>query len=176
LGSGRGSRPAPRIYILTYKDGLGKPRVSKLNVFIGALRENQDIIGMMIFGGVFERNSRLKLVCGEAHAGWAPHYMSRIDHDVERNPRWLESVKLPRKPSEYFNKNVYMTFQDNVIALKLKDIFNNERIMWANDLPHLDATWPKSHELLEEQTAVLTREEKTKLLHDNVAELYKLDA
>lgn len=165
----------PSIHILTYKDGLGKPRGSKLNVFISALRGNQDIIGMMIFGGVFERNPRLKLVCAEADAGWAPHYMFRIDHAVERNPHWLGDVKLSKKPSEYFSENVYLTFQDDVVALRLKDMFNKERIMWANDFPHLDATWPESQDLLAEQTVSLTRDERSKLLHDNVAELYQLN-
>ena len=48
------------------------------------------------------------------------------------------------------------------------------RLMWANDFPHSDATWPHSQEMLREHTAHLSGWEKRRILHDNVAELYGL--
>lgn len=163
------------IHVLTYKDGLGKPRGSKMNTFISVMRGNQDFIGTLLFGGVFERFPKLKVVCAEADAGWVPHYMSRIDHAVERTPHWLGDVKLSRKPSEYFWDNIYLTFQDDDVAFKMRHLLNIDHLMWANDFPHLDATWPYSQGMLAEQTADLDRNEKTKVLHDNVATLYGLD-
>jgi predicted TIM-barrel fold metal-dependent hydrolase len=77
-------------------------------------------------------------------------------------------------PSEYFRENVYMTFQDDWVAFKMKDMCNQQRLMWANDFPHSDSTWPRSQELLEKHTVGLTTQEKDWLLHDNVADLYGL--
>ncbi len=51
---------------------------------------------------------------------------------------------------------------------------NLRRLLWANDFPHSDSTWPWSQELLAKHTADLTEEEKNWILHDNVAELYNL--
>ena len=102
---------------------------------------------------MFERHPNLKLVCVEADAGWAPHYMYRMDHAYKRHRYWLKGEAMEKLPSEYFLENVYMTFQDDWTAFKYRDGMNLERLMWGNDFPHSDATWPHSPELLAEHTA-----------------------
>ena len=77
-------------------------------------------------------------------------------------------------PSDYFKENIYLTFQDDWSALKARDQMNVERLMWANDFPHSDSTWPWSQDLLAEHTKDLTAHEKRRILHDNVRELYNL--
>ena len=52
---------------------------------------------------------------------------------------------------------------------------NEKRLMWANDFPHSDATWPWSHTLLMGQTQGLTDHQKHLILHQNVVDLFKLD-
>ncbi len=47
-------------------------------------------------------------------------------------------------------------------------------LLWANDFPHSDSTWPRSQELLAKHASHLTPEELRLILHDNVAELYGL--
>ena len=150
-------------------------RGPKLNSFLAIIRGCQDIIGTFIFGGVFERNPELKLVCVEADAGWAPHYMYRMDHGYQRHRFWMKCDEMARLPSEYFRENVYLTFQDDWVAFKMSDLCNVRRLMWANDFPHSDSTWPKSRELLATHTADLSDDERRWILRDNVAELYKLD-
>jgi predicted TIM-barrel fold metal-dependent hydrolase len=162
-------------HILTSREAIGvAPRGPKINSFMSIIRGNQDIIGTFVFGGVFERNPKLKIVCVEADAGWAPHFMYRMDHAFERHRHHLTASKLSKMPSEYFRENIYMTFQDDWVAFKMKDMCNPRRLMWANDFPHSDSTWPHSQELLTKHTVGLTNEEKGWLLHDNVAELYGL--
>ena len=162
-------------HILTSReDGIGRTRGPKLNSFLSIIRGNQDIIGMLILSGVFERHPRLKMVCVEADAGWAPHYMYRMDHAYDRHRYWLTAGTISKLPSEYFRENIYLTFQDDWVAFKMKDMCNFRRLMWANDFPHSDSTWPWSQELLKKHTANLSEEEKNQILHDNVAELYHL--
>lgn len=162
-------------HILTYKDGLGRARGPKVNSFMSLIRGNQDILGMMVFSGVFQRHPKLKVVCAEADAGWVPHYMYRMDYAAERNPWTAGQKMLEQSPSYYFRNNVYLTFQDDAIALQLRDYFNKERMLWASDFPHLDSTYPWSQSLLAEQTAGMTKPELEMLLHDNVAGLYQLN-
>ena len=142
--------------------------------FLGIIRGNQDIIGTLIFGGVFERHPDLRVVCVEADAGWAPHWMYRADHAYNRHRNWLESADLSKKPSDYFRENVYLTFQDDWVAFRLLDLMNVNRVMWANDHPHSDATWPWSQEMLTEQTTHLTDHQIDRVLHNNCADLYGL--
>lgn len=161
-------------HILTTRE-TAPTRGPKMNSFLGIIRANQDIMGTLVLGGVFERHPGLKVVCAEADAGWAPHYMYRMDHAYDRHRNWLTAGELSKKPSEYFRDHVYMTFQDDWVAFRMTDMVNVERLCWANDFPHSDSTWPWSRELLAEQTAHLTDEECQRILHDNTAELYGLD-
>ena len=161
-------------HILTSSADNFKARGPKINAFMSIIRGCQDIIGTFIFGGVFERFPKLKVVCVEADAGWVPHYMYRMDHAYDRHRYWLEHGKITKMPSEYFRENVYTTFQDDYVAFQVKDLVNVHRMMWANDFPHSDSTWPWSQDVLKKQTANLTEHEKELILHDNCAELYNL--
>ncbi|HYL53485.1 MAG TPA: amidohydrolase family protein, partial [Acidimicrobiia bacterium] len=53
-------------------------------------------------------------------------------------------------------------------------LMNTDRLMWANDFPHSDATWPDSQKLLAEHASHLDDHARARILHDNVAELYGL--
>lgn len=160
-------------HILTSKnDMIRNYRGPRINAFQTIIRGNQDIIGTFIYGGVFERHPALRLVCVEADAGWAPHFMYRMDHAYKRHRFWMRCDELERLPSEYFNENVYMTFQDDWTAFKYRNDMNVERLMWGNDFPHSDATWPHSQALLAEHTADMSDWERDRITHDNVAELY----
>jgi len=161
-------------HILTSKSDGFKTRGPRINGFLSIIRGNQDLIGMFIYGGVFQRNPKLKLVCVEADAGWVPHFMYRADHAYKRHRAWMMKSELEKMPSDYFREHVYTTFQDDYIAFQMKDMCNTKRLMWANDFPHSDSTWPWSQEVLAEQTKNLTAQEKDDILHDNVAELYHM--
>ena len=161
-------------HILTSSSDNFQTRGPKLNSFLSIIRGCQDIIGTFVLGGVFERHPKLKVVCVEADAGWVPHYMYRMDHAYDRHRYWLPAGTLSKMPSEYFRENVYTTFQDDYVAFQVKDLCNIHRLLWANDFPHSDSTWPWSQEILRKQTAGMTQDEKNFVLHDNVAELYHL--
>ena len=152
----------------------GRFRGPKMNSFLGIIRGNQDLIGTLIFGAVFERHPSLRIVCVEADAGWAPHYMYRADHAYKRHRFWMKGAELAKMPSDYFRQNIYLTFQDDWVAFRMKHMVNIERLMWANDFPHSDSTWPWSQEILAEHTKGLTEAERNKICFDNVKALYKL--
>jgi predicted TIM-barrel fold metal-dependent hydrolase len=161
-------------HILTSTQDQARTRGPKLNSFMAIIRGCQDILGTFIFGGVFERHPGLRVVSVEADAGWVPHYMYRMDHAYSRHRYWLPSGTLTRMPSEYFRENVYTTFQDDWTAFQVKDLCNIRRLLWANDFPHSDSTWPESQAVLAKHAASLSESERDLVLHDNVAELYGL--
>jgi predicted TIM-barrel fold metal-dependent hydrolase len=162
-------------HILTSKQDSFQTRGPKLNGFLSIVRGCQDIMGTYVLGGVFERHPKLRVVCVEADAGWVPHYMYRMDHAYKRHRHWLPAGQLSKMPSEYFRENIYTTFQDDWVAFKMKDMCNIRRLMWANDFPHSDSTWPWSQDVLREQTQGLSEDELNLIVHDNVAELYQLN-
>jgi len=149
---------------------------SKLNSFHGIIRGVQDIMGMFIFDGILDRFPQLKLVCTEADAGWVPHFLHRMDHVYKRFYGTVKGVKLSRLPSEFFLENIYVTFQDDWSAFQVAHLMNPKRMLWANDYPHSDSTWPNSQALLVKHTAHMTDDDKAAILRDNVRQLYKLAA
>lgn len=151
------------------------PRGGKLAGFGTIVRELQDIAGLFIFGRVFERHPDLRVVLVESDAGWAPHFCSRMDHAYKRHRFWMKTGEFRKLPSEYFLENIYMTFQDDWVALKNIDLLNPARLLWANDYPHSDSTWPWSHELLAHHMAHLTDEQVDMVLRENAKALYRLD-
>ena len=162
-------------HILTTRD-TAPVRGPKMNGFLSIIRGCQDIMGTLVLGGVFERHPKLKVVCVEADAGWVPHYMYRMDHAYNRHRNWMApGIELSKLPSEYFAANISTTFQDDWTAFRVADQMNWRRLMWANDFPHSDSTWPWSQEMLAAQTVHLTAEQRAAILCGNVADLYAID-
>jgi len=162
-------------HILTTRE-TSPVRGPKMNGFLAVIRGCQDIMGTLVLGGVFERHPKLRVVCVEADAGWVPHYMYRMDHAWKRHRNWLPAGQaLSKLPSEYFAAGVYTTFQDDWVAFRSVEMLDWHRLMWANDFPHSDSTWPWSQEMLAKHAAQLTPEQRRAILCDNVAELYRVD-
>ncbi|MEZ5410833.1 MAG: amidohydrolase family protein [Acidimicrobiales bacterium] len=165
-------------HILTSNDydaatALKSPRGHQANAFMNLVRGVQDILGLFVFGGVFERHPDLHMVVAEADAGWVPHWMYRSDHAAMRWGRAMERT-ISRKPSEYVLSNCHFTFQDDATAYQNQALVDSECLMWASDFPHTDSTWPLSSEVLADHTAHLTPEQRDRAVHDNTAKVFNL--
>jgi uncharacterized protein len=144
--------------------------------FMKIIRAVQDIIALMVMGGVFERHPKLKLVCAEGDAGWMPHYMYRMDHAAKFNVDKGIIPGLSQLPSAYLAKNVFMTFQDDYVAFQnvMAGITDHRQLLWANDYPHTDSTWPHSQSLLAEQAKNVPQDKLRAILRENTARLFNL--
>lgn len=164
-------------HILTSKESaasITQFRGHKLNGFMKLIRAIQDLIGLFTLGGVFERHPKLKFVGAEGDAGWLPHYMARMDHAVTRHGFGRNGRLLPRDPSEYIRENVWLTFQDDWEAFGCAHRMNSDRLLWANDFPHSDSTWPHSQGMLDEHTKLVSPEIKDRILGLNCVDLFNL--
>ncbi|MEZ4330294.1 MAG: amidohydrolase family protein [Myxococcota bacterium] len=151
-----------------------RTRGPKIAQFMSIIRGVQDILLMFVFGGVFERHPKLKVVCAEADAGWVPHFLYRMDHAYKRHRYWLETGKLTKLPSEYFRENIYLTFQDDFAATHLTELSPTNRLMWASDFPHNDGTYPHTREVIQKLTEGMTPADRTRIVGGNVSSLYGL--
>lgn len=164
-------------HILTTKDGiLERVRGSRLVHQIVTVRGLQNIIMMMILGGVFDRHPYLQVVCVESDAGWVPHFKFRMDHAYERHRFHLRAETLQQQPSTYFDRNIFVTFQDDYSVKQVKEGLNLDRVMWATDFPHSDGTYPDSRQVMTDVTQGMTPSEQENLLFNNAAGLYGISA
>ena len=152
----------------------GTMRGGKLNGHMMAVRMLQDVLGVFMFGGVFDRHPELKLVSVEADAGWVPHFTERAEHFYNRHRHWLQGRELKRTPKDVMHENVYLTFQDDRTALQVADLLNPDRLLWASDYPHSDSTWPDSMPVLAATSDGIDPALIRQVVHDNVKELFHL--
>jgi len=147
------------------------PKINRAHI---AYQPSQDLIGLFIFTGIFDRFPDLKMVSVEADAGWVPHLAYRMDHKYNIQRHYMGATTLKYQPSDYFFENVYLTFQDDYVAFRAHDLMNSKRLLWATDFPHADSTYPVSMETLAENTGLVPQDVIEDIVHNNVKELYKL--
>ncbi len=132
-------------------------------------------IADLIFGGVFDRFPKLKIVSGEGRIGWLAHFAERGDVSYRRH-RFLQKLDLALLPSEYLRRNIYSTFLEDRTGILMRELIGVDNQMWSSDYPHGDTTWPNSQALNEKQMAGVPADVRRKFLALNAIRLYKLPA
>ncbi|MEM7094254.1 MAG: amidohydrolase family protein [Actinomycetota bacterium] len=128
----------------------------------------------LICGGVVERFPGLKFVCAEYETGWVGHFKQRLDHAAYRTPDFVHD-SLTTKPSEYFDRNFWVTFEDDAEGIATRHSIGVDNLLWGNDYPHHDAIWPNSQSILADILTGVPDDEKEKMVWGNVIDLYDLD-
>ncbi len=130
---------------------------------------------VLIFSGVMERYPRLKFITAEYDMGWVPYFLQHAD---ALHKRWspMSGIKLSMLPSEYFRKQVYITFIRDPIGLRMvgASLMGADNFMWCDDYPHGASTWPHSREVIAKNMACLSEEDRWKIIRDNAAKLYDI--
>jgi len=130
-------------------------------------------IADFLFGGVFSRCPRLKIVSGEGRIGWLIHFVQRADESYHRHRHWTH-YRLDRLPSELVRENVYSTFIEDRMGILMREYIGVDNNMWSSDYPHSDSTWPHSRQKIEEMFKGVPEGDRRKMLAGNAARLYKL--
>lgn len=122
----------------------------------------------MVFGGVFERHPKAKLIM--AHLGESlPYLLGRIDEGAFMNGA-MKKGRISMPPSEYFRRNVYVSTSGQYRPETLRcaiSALGIDHIMFATDYPYFDA----EKSVLCVENTDLSDEEKQKIYYNNAAEL-----
>ncbi len=130
----------------------------------------------MIFSGVFERYPTLKLVIVEFELAWVPHLLSTMDYTYrERHEEAFHRFTDHMYPSDFFHRNVSLSFQEDAVGIRLRDVIGVDNMMWGSDYPHSESTFPKSREILAQILAGVPEDEQSKIVGANAARLYHFD-
>jgi predicted TIM-barrel fold metal-dependent hydrolase len=132
-----------------------------------------EAFGMWIMGGVFEKFPRLQVVFVEPGLTWVVWWLHIVDDMVQR--QGYEFPAITKLPSEYFRRNVYLTFIEERIALeRLRDLIGVENIMWSSDFPHPVTSWPNSRRIVEEQLEGVPADERELIVCGNARRVWNL--
>ena len=78
-------------------------------------------------------------------------------------------------PSDYCHRNVFLSFQEDVLGIRLRDVIGVDSLQWGSDYPHHESTFPRSQEILEDILADCTEDEKSKIVGGNASRVYDLN-
>jgi predicted TIM-barrel fold metal-dependent hydrolase len=130
----------------------------------------------MIFSGVFERYPNLKLAIVEFELAWVPHLLSSMDYTYrERHEEAFYRFKDGWRPSDFFHRNVFLSFQEDEVGIRLRDIIGVDNMMWGSDYPHSESTFPQSRQILAQILAGVPEDDYAKIVGGNTARLYHFD-
>jgi len=134
-------------------------------------------VTFMLWGGVFERFPRLKVVLTEGTSAWVPEYLTLMD---QRYSQTHYSSKLgdyrshlSLTPSEYFHRNVFLGASCMPRReAELRHEIGVANLMWGSDYPHPEGTWPTTREQVRETFHGIPEQELAAMLGENAADLY----
>jgi predicted TIM-barrel fold metal-dependent hydrolase len=135
----------------------------------------------LIWSGVFERYPDLRFVVTECGAFWAADLLWTMDtvYDREHGARKLGqalTAKLSRRPSEVFDSNCGIGASNTrrrELARRYEIGVGN--MMWGNDFPHPEGTWPHTRKWLRSAFHDIPVDETRAILGGSAAEMYGFD-
>ncbi len=134
-----------------------------------------------VLSGVFERHPNLKYSIAENGAWWVPDLVQRMDEKWEgaHNTRKFGDafkLDLSRKPSEYVDQSCFFAASTpGVEEISPRHDIGVGNLLWGNDLPHPEGTYPHTRKWIAERSRDVSDDECRQILGTNAAELYKVD-
>lgn len=129
--------------------------------------------GQLIFGGVFDRFPKLRVVFAEGGINWVAGALQDCELTYGAH-RELFSWDMKHRPSHYWHENMFATFQTDAVGLRLLDQLGADRVMWAQDYPHSEGTFGYTANALQEVIDACSEADARRILSENAMELYKL--
>lgn len=129
----------------------------------------------IMFSGVFQRHPKLRIVLAESECGWLPFILQQWDYYYERF-LGKDDLGVDRHPSEIFFEHVYCTWLEDYSGTRQFNWWGQDNLMWSNDYPHPNMTFPYSRENVLGHIGKLPKDVQRKLVRDNAIRLYGLDS
>ena len=136
----------------------------------------------MLWSGVFERFPKLKFGVTEAGCWWLPALMWFWDRlflgqkgteKLGKDP-FKGAVSMP--PSEYIDRNCFIGASNTKRReLGMRYEIGVDNILWGNDFPHPEGTWPHTRSWLQKTFHDIPIDETRRMVGLAAAEVYGFD-
>ena len=160
-----------------FLDGPGAMAIYATEAYWWAARP----LWVLLWSGVFERHPSLRYVIAENGAWWAPDLVAKMDEKYlgGHNTKKMGNVfreHLSMKPSEYVDRSCFFAASTpGVEDIARRHQVGVGNILWGNDFPHPEGTFPHTREVLRERFHDVDPDEARRMLGANAAELYGVD-
>lgn len=126
--------------------------------------------------GVLERHPNLHAVFVECNGGWISWAMQTLDYYYQAHDEigWTKP-KLAELPSHYIRHQIHSTFQDDPVAITNLVDTGAECLLWGNDYPHPESTYPQSAQILDRLFAGVDIDSTRAIVGGNAHRLFGFD-
>ncbi|ABK69198.1 amidohydrolase family protein [Mycobacterium avium] len=166
---------------LTFHSGTGyDPRLVRgqganvINYVLGAQLDGPRVLLHLAAGGVLDRFPTLRIVAVETGASWLGWVMTQADA-VYADHAFFAKKKLSAPPSEFIRRQCHATFMVDPVAVQNRNITGVECLIWGNDYPHPEGTWPQSATQAAPQFDGVPDEEVDAIVGGNAAAVFGFD-
>lgn len=131
----------------------------------------------MVYGGVFERHPKLRVVAAEVNMGWLPFWVQTMEQNFDvRSELRDTTIATHKRPTDCMGENLFVTIIDDAVGFELvaSHPWLADTAMWSSDYPHSVTAWPNSRKVLTTLGAKLVPEQLEKIAHGNAARVYGL--
>lgn len=170
------------MHITTPRANVPGCELSSLDVYdwSAAARVNADYwvrysLTAIIFAGVFDRYPALRVGSVEHEAAWVPFWLKQMDWLYNDRPNVFAKgwrSKFGFLPSDYFRRNSFVVFVEDSTAVRLRDLIGVDNMMWGNDYPHAEASWPRSNQFLDAMFSGVSLDERRRITCDNAIRMF----
>jgi predicted TIM-barrel fold metal-dependent hydrolase len=131
-------------------------------------------LSQLIFGGILDRHPGLKVVFSEGGLSWVAPALQDAEmvFDSYGNGNLFDRIEL--RPSEYWHRNCYATFQNDLLGLSQLDYLGIDRVMWASDYPHSEGSFGYSRRSIQSVIDAAGSAGAARIVGGNAIELYGL--
>ena len=130
----------------------------------------------MMFAGVFDRYPKLRVGAIEYEAAWAAYFLDKMDNVYTQRPvDFVPRFSTDAIPSDLFHNSVFISFQEDALAVRLRDHIGINCLCWGSDYPHAESTFPRSREIVAGILEGVPDDEKAKIAGGNTARLFRFD-
>jgi predicted TIM-barrel fold metal-dependent hydrolase len=104
------------------------------------------VMWWLMFGLVFERHPKLRLIMTEQPGDWPKYEIAYLQSVYESGTQREIRPLMTRSPVEIFHTNVFVgaSFMSNREAKMFVELGLQHRVMWGSDYPHIEGSWPRS--------------------------------
>ena len=170
VGAGRGARAggahALRCRADRHRAGTGHVGIYASEAGWWAARP----LAVLIWCGVFERHPNLRYSMAENGAWWVPDQIRKMDekwvggHNTRKfGDAFREGLSM--KPSQYLDRNCFFAASTpGVDDIERRHLVGVGNLMWGNDLPHPEGTFPYTRFWIRERFKDLPDDETRRIL------------
>jgi predicted TIM-barrel fold metal-dependent hydrolase len=145
------------------------------SVFVNKDFQVRQAFGDLILSGVLERHPDLRVGTVEHELAWIPFFLEQMDYTYTDRPRrgdWHRFAEADARPSDFFARQCFASFQEDRVGLRLRDEIGVGTLMWGSDFPHTESTFPRSRQILTGILAGVTPADVARIVSSNAASLY----